>query len=144
LLIYASGGVVAHPPVDPRSFLPLTPLAFQVLLALADTERHGYGIILEVGSRTDGLITLRTGTLYTLLQRLLEDALIENTSGPGGVQGTPPIKRAGVQGAPVIKNDPRRKYYGLTPLGRQVLAAEARRLESVLSDARRKHVIKRA
>ena len=52
---------------DPRSFLPLTPLAFQALLALADGERHGYGIIREVDERTDGLIKLRTGTLYTLL-----------------------------------------------------------------------------
>jgi DNA-binding PadR family transcriptional regulator len=159
---------VARAPVDPRSFLPLTPLAFQVLLALADTERHGYGIILEVGGRTDGLITLRTGTLYTLLQRLMDDAFIEPVDAPAasagrgrtGVQGAPPIKAArerrgaegsprasglgGVQGTPPIKDDPRRKYYSLTPLGREVLAAEARRLESVLTDARRKHVIRRA
>jgi hypothetical protein len=44
----------ATPSPDPRSFLPLTPLAFQVLLALADEERHGYGIIREVETRTDG------------------------------------------------------------------------------------------
>jgi DNA-binding PadR family transcriptional regulator len=119
---------VTRAPVDPRSFLPLTPLAFQVLLALADTDRHGYGIILEVAGRTDGLITLRTGTLYTLLQRLMDDALIEPVDG----------------GTPTKKHDPRRKYYGLTALGRDVLSAEARRLESVLSDARRKRVIKRA
>jgi DNA-binding PadR family transcriptional regulator len=130
---------VAHPPVDPRSFLPLTPLAFQVLLALADTSLHGYGIILEVAGRTDGLITIRTGTLYTLLQRLTEDALIEPAEGSPRASG--PVA---VQGASPIKADPRRKYYGLTALGRDVLSAEARRLESVLSDARRKHVIKRA
>jgi DNA-binding PadR family transcriptional regulator len=130
---------VAHPPVDPRSFLPLTPLAFQVLLALADTNRHGYGIILEVAARTDGLITLRTGTLYTLLQRLMEDALIE----PVDADARSGKGARGGQGAPT-KDDPRRKYYGLTSLGREVLSAEARRLESVLSDARRKHVIKRA
>jgi DNA-binding PadR family transcriptional regulator len=146
---------VAHPPVDPRSFLPLTPLAFQVLLALADTSRHGYGIILEVAGRTDGLITLRTGTLYTLLQRLIEDALIEPVTAEAlpsktarerrGAEGPPRASGpGGVQGAPPIKDDPRRKYYGLTALGRDVLSAEARRLESVLSDARRKHVIKRA
>ena len=116
--------------VDPRSFLPLTPLAFQVMLALADVDRHGYGIIGEVEERTDGLIRLRTGTLYTLLQRLLDEALIEQTAG----SSTPPPD----------KDDPRRKYYRLTILGRDVLTAEARRLEAVLGDARRKHVIGRA
>src|SRR5262245_15180725 len=140
-IIYASGGVMTRPLVDPRSFLPLTALAFQVLLALADTTRHGYGIILEVTSRTDGLITLRTGTLYTLLQRLIDEALIE------------PVDSAAAEGETLadatgwrepLKGDPRRKYYGLTALGREVLAAEARRLESALSDAQRKHVIKRA
>jgi DNA-binding PadR family transcriptional regulator len=113
--------------VDPRSFLPLTPLAFQVLLALADMRRHGYGIIGEVRDRTDGLITLRTGTLYTLLQRLLDDDLVEPVDAPARAE-----------------EDERRKYYGLTPLGRDVLAAEVRRLEAALGDARRKHVTRRA
>ena len=71
-------------PPDPRSFLPLTPLAFQVLLALADSDRHGYGIILEVRERTDGLISLGTGTLYTMLQRLLEESLIAEADRPAG------------------------------------------------------------
>jgi DNA-binding PadR family transcriptional regulator len=116
---------MSRPSADPRSFLPLTPLAFQVLLALADTERHGYGIILEVDERTDGLIRLRTGTLYTLLQRLLDESLIEESdTRPGPDQ-----------------DDQRRKYYRLTELGRAVLAAEARRLESLIGEARRKHVI---
>jgi DNA-binding PadR family transcriptional regulator len=119
---------MAKAPVDPRSFLPLTPLAFQVLLALADTERHGYGIILEVDERTDGLIRLRTGTLYTLLQRLLDEALIvESDTRPGPDQ-----------------DDQRRKYYRLTDLGRDVLTAEARRLESLIGEARRKHVLGRS
>ncbi|HYN10747.1 MAG TPA: PadR family transcriptional regulator [Vicinamibacterales bacterium] len=119
---------MARAPVDPRSFLPLTPLAFQVLLALADTERHGYGIILEVNERTDGLIRLRTGTLYTLLQRLLDESLIEESdTRPGPDQ-----------------DDQRRKYYRLTELGRDVLAAEARRLESLIGEARRKHVLGRS
>ena len=144
-----------EPAVNPRSFLPLTPLAFQVLLALADSERHGYGIIREVDERTDGLIRLRTGTLYTLLQRLLDEDLVESApspieaaaraersgrsgpaqrSAPGGVQGSPPIR---------IKDDDRRKYYKLSGLGRDVLAAEARRLESLIGEARRKQVISR-
>jgi len=112
---------------DPRSFLPLTPLAFQVLLALADEERHGYSIIREVETRTDGLIRLRSGSLYTLLQRLLDEALIvESDERP----------------AP-DKDDERRRYYKVTELGGGVLAAEARRLESAVSEARRKHVLGR-
>jgi DNA-binding PadR family transcriptional regulator len=118
---------VREPAVNPRSFLPLTPLAFQVLLALADSERHGYGIIREVDERTDGLIRLRTGTLYTLLQRLLDEDLIETSS----VRPDPE------------DDDERRKYYKLTPLGRDVVAAEARRLESLIGEARRKHIIGR-
>lgn len=112
-------------PTDPRSFLPLTPLAFQVLLALADAPKHGYGIIREVGDRTDGLIKLRTGTLYTLLQRLVEEDLIDESD------SRPDAK----------DDDERRTYYELTDLGRGVVAAEARRLESLLGEARRKQVI---
>ncbi len=115
-------------PVDPRSFLPLTPLAFQVLLALADSERHGYGIIREVESRTDGLIKLRTGTLYTLLHRLLDEDLLEESD----------------RRPDPAEDDDRRRYFRLTPLGRGVLTAEARRLESLISEARRKRVIGRA
>ena len=110
---------------DPRSFLPLTPHAFQVLLALADESRHGYGIIQEVHERTDGVVQLRTGTLYTLLQRLLDETLVESAG-----QGNP------------SSDDPRRRYYRLTPLGRSVLAAEARRLQAFVTDAQRKRVIK--
>ncbi len=116
-----------EPAVNPRSFLPLTPLAFQVLLALADSERHGYGIIREVDERTDGLIRLRTGTLYTLLQRLLDEDLIETSSARPDPED----------------DDERRKYYRLTTLGKDVLAAEARRLESLIGEARRKQIISR-
>ena len=116
-----------RPSPDPRSFLPLTPLAFQVLLALADEGRHGYGIIQEVEARTDGLIRLRSGSLYTLLQRLLdEDLIVESDERPAPEQ-----------------DDERRRYYKVTELGRGVLAAEARRLESAVTEARRKHVLGR-
>jgi DNA-binding PadR family transcriptional regulator len=115
------------PAPDPRSFLPLTPLAFEVMLALADGPRHGYGIILEVGERTDGLIRLRTGTLYVLLQRLVDQKLIDESA-----------KR------PSPDDDSRRKYYGVTPLGRAVLEAEARRLQAVVGEARRKRVLGKA
>ena len=116
----------AAPPRDPRSLLPLTPLAFHVMLALADESRHGYSIIREVDARTDGLIRLRSGTLYTLLQRLLaEDLIVESTDRPDPDE-----------------DDERRRYYAMTDLGHRVLAAETRRLEAAVSEARRKNVLK--
>jgi DNA-binding PadR family transcriptional regulator len=95
------------------------------LLALADSERHGYGIMREVDDRTDGLVKIRTGTLYTMLQRLLDEQLLEESDARPSAD----------------EDDERRRYYRLTSLGRGVLEAEARRLESLLGDARRKHVI---
>lgn len=115
------------PDVDPRSFLPLTPLAFEVLLAMADSERHGYAIIHEIESQTEGRLRLRTGTLYTVLQRLLDEALIDES-----------------ETRPRHDDDERRRYYRLTPLGRDVLTAEARRLETLVGTARRKRVLGRA
>src|SRR5579863_4402982 len=109
---------------DPRSFLPLTPLAFQALLALADSQKHGYAIMREIDAHTGGRVRLRTGTLYTLLQRLLEEQLI----GESNVR-------------PAAGEDERRRYYELTPLGRSVLTAEARRLDGLLADARHKRVL---
>ena len=109
---------------NPLSFLPLTPFAFQVLLALADGDRHGYAIIKEVEERSGGTVKLRTGTLYTLLQRLLDEGLIDQ-----------PAEAA----APSA--DSRRRYYKLTALGDAVLRAEAQRLENLIGDARRKHVL---
>src|SRR4051812_5419348 len=101
---------------DPRTFLPLTPGVFHVLLALAGAERHGYGIIQDVAAATGGAVTLRTGTLYTILKRLLDEALIaESSRRPGGGE-----------------DDERRRYYALTPLGRRVAQAEGQRLEQVL------------
>ena len=111
--------------VDPRSLLPLTPLAFQVLLALAETERHGYAIIQEIEAQAGGA-PLRTGTLYTVLQRLVDEQLIDESDARPG-RG----------------DDQRRRYYALTPFGRSVLAAEARRLESLVGTARRRRVLGR-
>ena len=117
------------------SFLPLTPFAFQVLLALADGERHGYALIKEVEERSGGTVRLRTGTLYTLLQRLLGEQLIgESDSGVADV-------RSGEPGGPAARADSRRRYYRLTALGDAVLRAEAQRLEGLIGDARRKHVL---
>lgn len=115
-----------QPAADPRSLLPLTPIVFQVLLALADGDRHGYGIIREVERRTDGLIVLRTGTLYTVMKRLLDLDLVEESD-----------KRP----AP-SEDDERRRYYRVTPFGKAVTEAEARRLEGLVALARDKRVLK--
>ncbi len=112
---------------NPLSFLPLTPFAFQVLLALADCDRHGYAIIKEVEERSGGQVTLRTGTLYTLVQRLLDEQLISEVEAPSAAADKP--------------EDSRRRYYSLSPLGDAVLRSEAQRLEALIGVARRKHVL---
>lgn len=130
---------------NPLSFLPLTPFAFQVLLALADGPRHGYAIIKEVEERSGGSVKLRTGTLYTLLQRLLDEQLIAQPDSAMGEALTPGALDIGTPtgdlGGPAARADSRRRYYQLSALGDAVLRAEAQRLEGLIGDARRKHVL---
>jgi DNA-binding PadR family transcriptional regulator len=109
---------------DARSFLPLSTPQFQILLALVDADRHGYGIILDVAGRTGGAIRLGTGTLYTAIARL--DAL-------GLVQESPRRPKP-------ADDDERRRYYRLTALGAAVLRAETARLAALVRDAQRKGV----
>jgi DNA-binding PadR family transcriptional regulator len=112
----------------PESFLPLTPVAFEIMLALADGERHGYSILQEVQSRTTGAVSLHAGTLYRALARLLETELIEELSE-----------------APDPKNDDeRRRYYRLTTRGIAVAKSEAARLEGQVSAARSRRLLKGA
>jgi len=102
-------------------FLPLTPVVFEIALALAAGERHGYEIMQEVERRTDGQIVLHPGTLYRALGRLLDQGLIEELDDrPGG-----------------DTDDERRRYYRLTPLGHAVARAEVERLASQVTAARR-------
>jgi DNA-binding PadR family transcriptional regulator len=110
---------------DPRRFLPLSPQQFQILLALADEDRHGYGIILEIAARTGGATRLGTGTLYTAIARLFALGLVAET----------PHKAARGE-----REDERRRYYRLTPAGRAVLQAETARLEALVREARRKGI----
>jgi DNA-binding PadR family transcriptional regulator len=109
---------------DARAYLPLSAQQFQILLALSDADRHGYGIILEIAERTGGAMRLGTGTLYTALAGL-ED---------GGVVAEPKRRPA----AP--DDDSRRRYYRLTPFGRSVLEAETSRLDALVKQARLKGV----
>ncbi len=105
---------------DPAPYLPLTPAMFQVLVSLADGEKHGYAIIKEVERRSDGKVRLRTATLYTVIKRFVDAGLIEETS---------------ERPDPVL-DDERRRYYRLTERGRAVAEAEAQRLEETLKQAR--------
>lgn len=138
--------------MQPERFLPLTPVVLEIALALAAGERHGYEIMQDVERRTDGAITLHPGTLYRALGRLLDQGLIEElderpsrsrasmASEPrerGGANGVPASERAGEFEGPSTKDDERRRYYKLTPLGHAVARAEVERLASQVSAARR-------
>jgi len=112
-------------PPDPAGLLPLTDLAFNVLIALADDALHGYALIKELRRRT-GRGTLRTGTVYAALSRLEDDGLVAQTDGPDGADGG---------------DDERRRYYTLTPLGLAAARAEAVRLREVLSLAAAKRLV---
>jgi DNA-binding PadR family transcriptional regulator len=105
---------------DPESFLPLTAAVFQILLALADGEKHGYGIMLEVGQRTGRRMRMGPGTLYGSIARMLAAGTIEESD---------------ERPDPAL-DDERRRYYRLTRLGRRVAAAEARRLVELVRLAR--------
>ncbi len=105
---------------------PLTPAVFQILLALADGERHGYGIMKEVAANTGGRMQMGPGTLYGSIKRMLAAGLIEES----GERPDPELA------------DERRRYYRLTPLGRRVAAAEAERLAALVHVARAKCLLR--
>ena len=110
---------------EPESLLPLSPAVFQILLALADGERHGYGIMQEVKFRTEGHVRLGPGTLYGAIKRLLEKGLIEETD----ERPDPDL------------DDQRRRYYRLTDFGLRVLRAEAARLAELVKQSAAKQLL---
>jgi len=95
---------------------------FQIMLALADGQRHGYGIMQEVEERSSEGFKLWPATLYGAIKRMVAAGLIEPASSAEG-------------------DDRRRRYYQLTEMGRVQLAAEARRLDDLIAVARSKHVL---
>jgi DNA-binding PadR family transcriptional regulator len=97
---------------DSDELLPLTPAVFHILLALADGELHGYGIMKEVEAHTQGRVSMGPGTLYGSIKRMLAANLIEKSD---------------ERPDPQLDNE-RRRYYRLTELGQRVLRAEAERL----------------
>lgn len=121
-------------------FLPLTPVVLEIALSLAAGERHGYEIMQDVERRTEGRIVLHPGTLYRALARLLDQKLIEELDErPARPRANMGSERAGeLEGrSPSAKDDERRRYYRLTPLGHAVARAEVERLTSQVSAARR-------
>lgn len=102
-----------------RSSKPLTLVDLQILLTLASGPLHGYGIKLDVARRTEGEMSLGSGTLYEAIQRLEERAFIALAPSPDGA-----------------KVDPRRRYYQLEPAGERALREELERLAAVVRHGR--------
>ncbi len=110
---------------DPDDYLPLTTPMFQVLVALADGEKHGYAVIKEVRRRTDGKVELTAGTLYGVIKRFVDERLIlESEERP----------------YPALDHE-RQRYLRLSANGRAVASAEARRMEEAVRHARAKKLL---
>jgi DNA-binding PadR family transcriptional regulator len=105
---------------DVTDLLPLPPVTFHILLALADEDRHGYAIIQDVAIRTNGELKLSAGTLYRSIQRMLEQGLIVETRDRPAPED----------------DDERRRYYRITKFGVETARAEARRLAQLVRLAR--------
>jgi len=101
----------------------VTDLTYQILVALADRDRHGYGIIKEIEERAGKASTPTTGALYLALQRMESDGLV-----------APAAKRPAGE-------DRRRRYYMLTPKGRRLAEAESHRLDALVAQARSKSLL---
>jgi DNA-binding PadR family transcriptional regulator len=114
----------ARTAADDGGQVPLTPVEFHILLSLTDADRHGYAILQDVSDRTGGQIRLRTGTLYTVIKRMLDGGWIEETEHKGRAD-----------------EDERRRYYRLTTVGRQAVRAEARRLQALVAMAQDKRIL---
>ena len=108
-----------------NNMLPLTPTVFHMLLALADGEKHGYGIMRAVEAETQGQMQIRTGSLYGSIRRMIEAGLIEEMN----ERPDPEL------------DDERRRYYRLTDFGRRVLTAEAARIAQAMAAIERKQIL---
>ena len=113
------------PPASDRGQTPLTTPVFQILLSLLDEDLHGYAIIKDIAARSGGEVRLTASTLYGALARLIDAGWIEEVS-------TRP------RGDP---DDPRRRYYRITRIGRDAARAEARRLDRLAAMARAKRLL---
>lgn len=110
---------------DVTPHLGMSLAMFQVLLALSDGDKHGYAILKEIVRRTGGAVRLSPGTLYGIINRLLNEGLVvESRRRPD----------------PSL-DDERRRYYHLTDFGQQVARAEAERLQTLVAQARAKRLL---
>jgi DNA-binding PadR family transcriptional regulator len=109
-----------------RKLDPLPSTAFQILLSLAEADLHGYGIMRQVEEQTGGRLRLGPGTLYSSIQALLEEKLIEEVYGPEN-RGPQPE---------------RRRFYRLTTAGRRLARAEAEKMADVLRVARARKILR--
>jgi DNA-binding PadR family transcriptional regulator len=105
---------------DVDTLLPLPPATFHILLALLDQDRHGYAILQDIEARTGGELRLSAGTLYRSIARMVEQGLIAEVS----------------RRPPARNDDERRRYYRVTPFGRNVARAELARLAQLIRLAR--------
>ena len=110
---------MANETIGIDEMLPLPPATLHILLALAETERHGYAIIQDVEARTDGELRLSAGTLYRSIARMVEQGLIVEVA-----------KRR------TRAEDERRRYYRITSFGTAVARAEVRRMSQLLRHAK--------
>jgi DNA-binding PadR family transcriptional regulator len=109
----------------PEAFLPLTAAVFNIMMALADGEKHGYAIMQAVETETDGAVRMGPGTLYGSLERMLRAKLVTESEGTDVLS----------------PHSERRRYYRLTDLGSRVLSAESQRLHRAVVLARRKKLL---
>ncbi len=105
---------------EPQGFLPLHPLELRVLLVLAEGDAHGYGLVKQIEARETHLPKIYSANLYRRVRDLLRKGLVEDAQPPQG---------------PEV--DPRRRYFSLTGVGREVLRAEVARIESLAAEAKR-------
>jgi DNA-binding PadR family transcriptional regulator len=113
--------------IRPGDFGSLTSMEFEILLSLAGGDLHGYAIIQDINERSGGRLTVRPGTLYRAVSRLLDAGLIAE------------VEAAGRRGS---TDDERRRYYAMTRAGRRVAAVESERLARQLHTARARKLLK--
>ncbi len=109
-----------------RKLDPLPSAAFQIMLALADGDLHGYAIMRQVEEQTGGRLRLGPGTLYGSIQALLEGKLIEEVDRPDDTDA----------------HQERRRYYRLTAAGRKLARSEAEKMADVLRVARSRKILR--
>ena len=114
-----------HPSTNgpvPEALLPLTHIVYHILLSLTGGEKHGYAIIKDLAARTRGRVEIEAGTLYAAIKRMRDDGLLDEVEAPRGT-------------------DARRRYYAITPFGRDVLHLEFLRLEAMVNLAREADIL---